>query len=49
MRKIKVAPSLPENVEVNEIGENRAEIIAYPFWRVGYAHLLLRHNPLRKD
>ncbi len=36
MRKIKVAPSLPENVEVNEIGENRAEIIAYPF-ESGYA------------
>ncbi len=27
MRKIKVAPSLPENVEVNEIGENRAELL----------------------
>jgi DNA-directed RNA polymerase subunit alpha len=45
MRKIKVAPSLPENVEVNEIGENRAEIIAYPF-ESGYA-ITLAH-PLRR-
>ena len=36
MKKIKVAPSLPENVEVNELGENRSEVIAYPF-ESGYA------------
>ncbi len=45
MKKIKVAPSLPENVEVNEIGENRSEVIAYPF-ECGYA-ITLAH-PLRR-
>lgn len=45
MKKIKVAPSLPENVEVNEVGENRSEIIAYPF-ESGYA-ITLAH-PLRR-
>ena len=30
MRKIKVAPFMPTEVEVNEISENRAQIIAYP-------------------
>ena len=45
MKKIKVAPSLPENVEVNEIAENRSEIIAYPF-ESGYA-ITLAH-PLRR-
>ncbi len=45
MRKIKVAPSLPEYVEVNEIGENRSEVIAYPF-ESGYA-ITLAH-PMRR-
>ena len=45
MKKIKVAPSLPEYVEVNEIGENRSEVIAYPF-ESGYA-ITLAH-PLRR-
>jgi len=45
MKKIKVAPSLPENVEVNELGENRSEVIAYPF-ESGYA-ITLAH-PLRR-
>ncbi|MBU1666972.1 DNA-directed RNA polymerase subunit alpha [bacterium] len=45
MKKIKVAPSLPTNVEVNEIGENRSEVIAYPF-ESGYA-ITLAH-PLRR-
>jgi len=45
MRKIKVTPSLPEIVEVNEIGENRSEVIAYPF-ESGYA-ITLAH-PLRR-
>ncbi|NOZ90062.1 MAG: DNA-directed RNA polymerase subunit alpha [Epsilonproteobacteria bacterium] len=45
MKKIKVAPSLPEIVEVNEIGENRSEVIAYPF-ESGYA-ITLAH-PLRR-
>ena len=31
MRKIKVAPFMPTEVEVNEISSNGAEIIAYPF------------------
>jgi DNA-directed RNA polymerase subunit alpha len=45
MKKIKVAPSLPEYVEVNEIGENRSEVIAYPF-ESGYA-ITLAH-PMRR-
>ena len=45
MKKIKVAPSLPTNVEVNELGENRSEVIAYPF-ESGYA-ITLAH-PLRR-
>jgi DNA-directed RNA polymerase subunit alpha len=45
MKKIKVTPSLPEIVEVNELGENRSEIIAYPF-ESGYA-ITLAH-PLRR-
>ncbi len=45
MKKIKVTPSLPEHVEVNEIGENRSEVIAYPFEN-GYA-ITLAH-PLRR-
>ena len=45
MKKIKIAPSLPENVEVNELGENRSEVIAYPF-ESGYA-ITLAH-PLRR-
>ena len=45
MKKIKIAPSLPENVEVNEIAENRSEVIAYPF-ESGYA-ITLAH-PLRR-
>ncbi len=45
MKKIKIAPSLPENVEVNELAENRSEVIAYPF-ESGYA-ITLAH-PLRR-
>ena len=45
MKKIKVAPSLPENVEVNELGENRSEVIAYPF-ESGYA--ITMAHPLRR-
>jgi len=45
MRKIKVAPFMPTEVEVNEIGANRAEIIAYPF-ESGYAVTLA--HPLRR-
>jgi len=45
MKKIKVAPSLPEYVEVNELGENRSEVIAYPF-ESGYA-ITLAH-PMRR-
>jgi len=45
MKKIKVAPSLPEYVEVNEIAENRSEVIAYPF-ESGYA-ITLAH-PMRR-
>ena len=45
MKKIKVTPSLPTNVEVNEFGENRSEVIAYPF-ESGYA-ITLAH-PLRR-
>ena len=45
MRKIKVAPFMPTEVEVNEINANRAEIIAYPF-ESGYAVTLA--HPLRR-
>jgi len=45
MRKIKVAPFMPTEVAVNEVGENRAEIIAYPF-ESGYAVTLA--HPLRR-
>jgi DNA-directed RNA polymerase subunit alpha len=45
MKKINVAPSLPTNVEVNELGTNRSEVIAYPF-ESGYA-ITLAH-PLRR-
>ncbi len=45
MRKIKVAPSMPTEVEVNEISANRAEIVAYPF-ESGYAVTLA--HPLRR-
>ncbi len=45
MRKIKVAPFMPTEVEVNEISPNRAEIIAYPF-ESGYAVTLA--HPLRR-
>jgi len=45
MKKIKVAPFMPTEVEVNEISENRAEIIVYSF-ESGYA-ITLAH-PLRR-
>ena len=45
MRKIKVAPFMPTEVEVNEISGNRAEIVAYPF-ESGYAVTLA--HPLRR-
>ena len=45
MRKIKVAPFMPTEVEVNEISDNRAEIVAYPF-ESGYAVTLA--HPLRR-
>jgi DNA-directed RNA polymerase subunit alpha len=45
MRKIKTAPFMPSEVEVNEISKNRAEIIAYPF-ESGYAVTLA--HPLRR-
>ena len=45
MRKIKVAPFMPTEVEVNEISSNGAEIIAYPF-ESGYAVTLA--HPLRR-
>ncbi len=45
MKKIKVAPFLPNEVEVKEIGENKAQITAYPFEN-GYAVTLA--HPLRR-
>ena len=45
MRKIKIAPFMPTEVQVNEISNNRAEIIAYPF-ESGYAVTLA--HPLRR-
>jgi DNA-directed RNA polymerase subunit alpha len=45
MKKIKVAPFMPTEVEVNELSANRAEIVAYPF-ESGYAVTLA--HPLRR-
>jgi len=45
MRKIKVTPFMPTEVEVKEISANRAEIVAYPF-ESGYAVTLA--HPLRR-
>ncbi|MEA1879216.1 MAG: DNA-directed RNA polymerase subunit alpha [Campylobacterota bacterium] len=45
MRKIKIAPFMPSEVEVNEVSTNNAEIIAYPF-ESGYAVTLA--HPLRR-
>jgi len=45
MRKIKIAPFMPTEVEVNEVSANRAEIIAYPF-ESGYAVTMA--HPLRR-
>ena len=45
MRKIKVAPFMPTEVEVKEISENQAQITAYPF-ESGYAVTLA--HPLRR-
>jgi DNA-directed RNA polymerase subunit alpha len=45
MRKIKVTPFMPTEVEVNEISANHAQIIAYPF-ESGYAVTLA--HPLRR-
>ena len=45
MKKIKVAPFLPTEVEVKEISRNNAQIIAYPFEN-GYAVTLA--HPLRR-
>lgn len=45
MRKIKIAPSIPTEVLVSEVSQNRAEITAYPF-ESGYAVTLA--HPLRR-
>jgi DNA-directed RNA polymerase subunit alpha len=45
MKKIKVAPFLPTDVEINEISQNHAQIVAYPF-ESGYAVTLA--HPLRR-
>ena len=45
MKKIKVAPYQPQEVDINVIGENRAEILAWPF-ETGYAVTLA--HPLRR-
>ncbi|WP_456393711.1 DNA-directed RNA polymerase subunit alpha [Nitratifractor sp.] len=45
MRKIKTAPFLPSEVEINELSETRAQVIAYPFEN-GYAVTLA--HPLRR-
>jgi DNA-directed RNA polymerase subunit alpha len=45
MKKIKVAPFLPTEVDVKEISENHAQIIAFPF-ESGYAVTLA--HPLRR-
>jgi len=45
MRKIKTAPFLPSEVEINELSETQAQVIAYPF-ESGYAVTLA--HPLRR-
>jgi DNA-directed RNA polymerase subunit alpha len=45
MRKIKTAPFLPSEVEINELSETKAQVIAYPF-ESGYAVTLA--HPLRR-
>jgi DNA-directed RNA polymerase subunit alpha len=45
MRKIKTAPFLPSEVEINEISDTRAQVVAYPFEN-GYAVTLA--HPLRR-
>lgn len=45
MKKIKTAPSMPSEVEVEKVGENRVKISAYPF-ESGYA-ISVAH-PLRR-
>jgi DNA-directed RNA polymerase subunit alpha len=45
MKKIKVAPFLPQEVKINEISPTRAEVIAHPF-ESGYAVTLA--HPLRR-
>ena len=45
MRKIKTAPFLPTTVEINEISDTRAQVIAHPF-ESGYAVTLA--HPLRR-
>ena len=45
MKKIKTAPFLPSEVEVKEISETKAQVIAYPF-ESGYAVTLA--HPLRR-
>ncbi len=45
MKKIKVAPYQPQEVDINQISANRAEILAWPF-ETGYA-ITLAH-PLRR-
>ena len=45
MKKIKVAPFLPTEVEVKEVSKNNAQVIAYPFEN-GYAVTLA--HPLRR-
>ncbi len=45
MRKIKTAPFLPTEVEINEISDTQAQVVAYPF-ESGYAVTLA--HPLRR-
>ncbi|WP_457608326.1 DNA-directed RNA polymerase subunit alpha [Nitratifractor sp.] len=45
MKKIKTAPFLPSEVEVNELSDTKAQVIAYPFEN-GYAVTLA--HPLRR-
>jgi DNA-directed RNA polymerase subunit alpha len=45
MRKIKTAPFLPSEVEINEVSDTRAQVVAYPF-ESGYAVTLA--HPLRR-
>ena len=45
MKTIKTTPYIPEKIEVNDLGNNKAQVVAYPF-ETGFA-ITIAH-PLRR-